>query len=276
MLGADRNDMIDSTVKEGMIMSYIDAHCHLGSVQFDKDRKEMISRMLSKHVEKAIMICCSEHDLKEGIRLRDTYPGFRLACGIHPQALEPDDTPERFERFRQIVDQCRPDMIGEIGLDYYSHRHTAELQKDFFIRQLKLASEYDLPVDIHNRKASADTLETLKRYPVRGIIHSYSGSAEMAKLCIRLGYYISFGASVLFPGAKRPAEVIRSIPPDRLLIETDAPYQSPVKDHRHEPEDVVNIYKAVSEIRSVSMEELETIVETNFDRIFTSENSGKL
>ena len=127
-----------------------------------------------------------------------------------------------------------------------------------------------MPVDIHSRKASADTLEILKKYPVKGIIHSYSGSVEMAALYIKLGYFVSFGASVLFPNAKRPAEVIRSIPLDRLLIETDAPYQSPVKDHRHEPEDVVNIYKVISQIKSISMAELENQVEKNYDRIFRS------
>ena len=251
-------------------MSYIDAHCHLGSHQFDDDRDEMINRMLSKRVDKAIIICCSKHDLGEGIRLRNQHSGFKLACGIHPQSVEPEDTTERFERFRKIVDECKPDMIGEIGLDYYSHPQTKEKQKEFFIQQLQLAGEYDLPVDIHSRKASADTLEILKKYPVKGIIHSYSGSVEMAALYIKLGYFVSFGASVLFPNAKRPAEAIRSIPLDRLLIETDAPYQSPVKDHRHEPEDVVNIYKVISQIKSISMAELENQVEKNYDRIFRS------
>jgi len=254
-------------------MSYIDAHCHLGSRQFDDDRNEMINRMLTKRVHKAIVICCSKHDLEKSILLTNRYSGFKLACGIHPQSIDSDDTTERFERFRQIVDEYKPDMIGEIGLDYYSHSHTKEKQKEFFIQQLQLAAEYDLPVDIHSRKASADTLEILKKYPVRGIIHSYSGSVEMAAIYIKLGYSISFGASVLFPNAKRPAEVIRSIPLDRLLIETDAPYQSPVKDHRHEPEDVVNIYKAISQIKAIPMEELETLVENNFDCVFNHKQS---
>ncbi len=254
-------------------MSYIDAHCHLGSRQFDDDRNEMINRMLTKRVDKAIVICCSKHDLKEGILLTKQYSGFKLACGIHPQSIDPEDTSERFEQFRQIVDECKPDMIGEIGLDYYSHPHTKEKQKEFFIQQLQLAAEHNLPVDIHSRKASADTLETLKKYPIRGIIHSYSGSIEMAALYLKLGYFISFGASVLFPNAKRPAEVIRSIPLDRLLIETDAPYQSPVKDHRHEPEDVINIYKAISQIKSISMNELETLVEKNFNCVFPVHSS---
>lgn len=95
----------------------------------------------------------------------------------------------------------------------------------------------------------------------------------MAALYLKLGYFISFGASVLFPNAKRPAEVIRSIPLDRLLIETDAPYQSPVKDHRHEPEDVINIYKAISQIKSISMNELETLVEKNFNCVFPVHSS---
>lgn len=250
-------------------MVYIDAHCHLGSRQFDKDRNEMIARMLEKNVTKAIIICCSEHDLEHGIRLRNENPGFKLAMGIHPQDLEEDNKPERMMRFREIAEKIKPDMIGEIGLDYYSHRHTKEYQKAFFISQLKLAAELDLPVDIHSRRAAGDTYEILKQYPARGIIHSYSGSAEMAALYIRLGYAISFGASVLFPNAKRPAEVIASVPLDQLLTETDAPYQSPVKDHRHEPADVLNIYQAISGIRQMEPDELEAAVERNFDRMFS-------
>ena len=249
-------------------MTFIDAHCHLGSGQFDHDRDEMIRRMLAADVRKAIIICCSNHDLEHGIRLRNENPGFQLAMGIHPQDLEEDNQPERMERFRNTVLETKPDMIGEIGLDYYSHPHTKEYQKQFFIEQLKLASELDLPVDIHSRKASADTLEILKQHPARGIIHSYSGSAEMAAVYIKLGYYISFGASVLFPNAKRPAQVIASVPLNRLLIETDAPYQSPVKDHRHEPEDVIRIYNAIAKIRQIPLKELETAAEQNFSTVF--------
>ena len=253
-------------------MAYIDAHCHLGSRQFDADRDEMIARMIAKGVTKAIIICCSRHDLEYGISLRNAHPGFKLAMGIHPQDLEDDNQPSRLERFEQIVREVRPDMIGEIGLDYYSHPHTKEYQKEFFIAQLKLAAELDLPVDIHSRKAAADTLAILKQIPARGIIHSYSGSVEMAALYMKLGYFISCGASVLFPNAKKPAQVIASIPLERLLIETDAPYQSPVRDHRHEPEDVVNIYRAVSALRQISMEELEAAAEANFDRIFSGKS----
>ena len=249
-------------------MVYVDAHCHLGSYQFDSDRDEVINRMLTARVHKAIMICCNEHDLKEGLRLRDEHPGFRLAYGIHPQSLETDSTPDLFEKFRNRVIETRPDMIGEIGLDYFSHRHTKDIQKEFFVRQLKLAQQMNLPVDIHNRKASADTLEILKQYPVRGIIHSYSGSVEMAMLYIRLGYYISFGASVLFANARKPAEVIRAVPLERILIETDAPYQSPVKDHRHEPADVVRIYSAIAQIKEIPSAELMQTVSDNFDNVF--------
>ena len=249
-------------------MVYTDAHCHLGSREFDADRDAMISRMLAQGVTRAIVICCSRHDLDYGIHLCNAHPGFRLALGIHPQDLEDDHEPERMERFRKIVSDVQPDMIGEIGLDHHSHRHTKAAQNEFFLAQMKLAAQLDLPVDIHCRKAFADTFEILKQFPVHGIIHSYSGSAEMAARFIRLGYSISFGSGILFPNAKKPAEVIASVPLDRLLIETDAPYQSPVRGHRHEPADVLNIYKAVSAIRHIPLEELQAAVEANFDRIF--------
>ena len=250
-------------------MIYCDAHCHLGSRQFDEDREQLLETMMDKDVRKAIIICCSRHDLEHGVRLRELYSALKLSIAIHPQDLEDDSGPERLERLEKIIDEVRPDMIGETGLDYYSHPHTKEFQKQFFIRQLEMARQRDLPVDIHSRKAAKDTLDILKQYKVKGIIHSYSGSKEMADLYLKQGYYLSFGASVLFEGARRPAEVIGHIPLDRLLIETDAPYQSPVKDARHEPQDVIRIYEAVARIKQISIEELCKAVEENFDRIFS-------
>ncbi len=251
-------------------MSYCDAHCHLGSRQFDEDRDQVIERMLEKRVDKVILICCSEHDLRHALILREAHPGFKLAIGIHPQDLEEEHEDERLIRFEKIIQETRPDMIGEIGLDYYSHLHTREYQLHFFEEQLKLAEKYDLPIDIHSRKASNDTYEILKRHNNRGIIHSFSGSIEMARQYMKLGYYISFGASVLFKNARKPIDVVSKMDMERVLIETDAPYQSPVLDHRHEPSDIVNIYEKIAEIRQMEIPELEKITEENFDQIFVS------
>ena len=248
-------------------MILADAHCHLGSRQFDNNREEVLSRMLENGVEKAVMICCSEHDRLASIGLRDRYPGFKIALGIHPQDLE-DDDPQRLTEIRKALTDSHADMRGEIGLDYYSHPHTKEAQLRFFEAQMEMAAEMGLPVDIHSRKASLDILNMLKRFPVKGIIHSYSGSAEMAQLYINLGYGIAFGASVLFPNSRKPAEVIKSMPLDRLLIETDAPYQSPVKGHIHEPADVKAIYEKISEIRGISIEELAAQIELNWETVF--------
>ena len=249
-------------------MIYTDAHCHLGTRYYDDNRQEIIERMLSAGVNKAIIICCGEHDLQEGLALREANLGFKLAMSVHPQDLEEDNGTYRIERVWQRVMECRPDMIGETGLDYYSHPHTREYQKQFFTAQLEMAEKLDLPVNIHSRKASQDTLDTLRQYSVRGLIHSYSGSIEMAELFIKAGYYISFGASILFPNARKPREVVAGISLDRLLIETDSPYQSPVKGHVHEPSDVVNIYAEIARIRGMSMRELCEAVEHNFDRVF--------
>ena len=131
-----------------------------------------------------------------------------------------------------------------------------------------MAADLGLPVNIHSRRAAADTLETLKKYPVKGIIHSYSGSYEMAELFIKLGYRISFGASILFKGAKKPSAVIARLPAQSLLLETDAPYQSPVPGRRHEPADILAIYEAVSRIRGVSLEELAAQLDDNWETVF--------
>ena len=249
-------------------MIFVDAHCHLGSRQYDDDREEMITRMLDAGVSKAIMICCGNHDLLKSVPLREQNPGFKLACSVHPQDLEYDYDPSRLERLRQVIKQYHPDMIGETGLDYRSHPHTKQQQKQFFISQLEMAGQYGLPVNVHIRKAAADSLEILRSVPARGIIHSYSGSYEMAELYMKEGYYISFGASMLFEGARKPAEVIARMPLDRLLIETDSPYQSPTR-VRHEPKDVLRIYQAISRIKNITIEELASAVEANFDRVFS-------
>lgn len=249
-------------------MGYVDAHCHLGSRYFDDDRNEMTGRMEEAGVDRAIMICCSRHDLDHCLKLREEFPGFKLAWGIHPQDLEDEHDDERLVRFEKILKEAQADMIGEIGLDYYSHPHTKEYQIRFFEKQLEMAVRYDLPIDVHMRKASNDTLQILKKYLVRGIIHSFSGSVEMARLFLKEGFYISFGASILFKGARRPAQVIADMPLDRLLIETDAPYQSPVIDHRHEPADVIRIYEAIAQVKQISIEELQKITADNFDRVF--------
>ena len=249
-------------------MIYCDAHCHLGSRQFDEDRERLLEVMMEADVRKAIIICCGRHDLDHGIRLRETYPDLKLAMAVHPQDLEEDHDPGRLERLEELIDEVKPDMIGETGLDYYSHPHTRQYQQRFFIRQLEMAAERDLPVDIHTRNAAQDTLNILTQHKVRGIIHSYSGSVEMADLYLKQGYYLSFGASVLFKGARKPAEVISHVPLNRLLIETDAPYQSPIRDHRHEPRDVIRIYEAIADIKQIPLEELCEAVESNFDEVF--------
>ena len=249
----------------------IDAHCHLGSYQFDKDREETVKNMLEEQVEGAILICCNIEDYQKALVYKKKQPLFKIACGIHPQDLEEDDSVERLQNFRKFVLKEKPDMIGEIGLDYYSHPHTKESQLRFFHAQLALAQELGLPVDIHSRKAVKDTQDILKQYRVKIIMHSFSGSVETAREYLKAGCYLSFGASVLFPNAKRPEEVVRAVPVERMLLETDAPYQSPVKDHRHEPADVVNIYRRVSEIKNIPLPELEAIIEKNYKEVFGEE-----
>ena len=248
--------------------SFIDAHCHLGNRQFEANLDNVLARMKQSRVTQAIMICCSQHDMENGIRLRNDNAGFKLAIGIHPQGIEHYDD-DWLNNFDKYIKYSNPDMIGEIGLDYQSHRHTRDLQKQHFHAQLALASEYHLPVDIHCRNGSQDTYDILRQYPVKGIIHSYSGSVEMAQLFMKLGYYISFGASILFENARRPKEVLASIPLNRLLLETDAPYQSPIRNHVHEPADVVAIYREASLLQNVSLKHLSDILQENFSNVFS-------
>lgn len=129
-------------------MNYSDAHCHLGSVQFWDDREKVLNEMTEAGLDRVIMICCSERDYHRVCGLRDAFPDFKLACAIHPQSLRETDTMDRFEWFSELVKNIRPDMIGETGLDYASHRHTKEIQKQYFEKHPELACELHLPLTL--------------------------------------------------------------------------------------------------------------------------------
>ena len=178
---------------------------------------------------------------------------------------------EVLEAYRQMCKHPKVKAIGEIGLDYHSEDIPRDLQKRAFIAQMELAGELDLPVIVHERDAHQDGLEIVKQFPsVKGVFHCYSGSAEMAKELVDLGWYIGFTGVLTFKNARKAIEVAQAIPLERIVVETDCPYMSPepFRGKRNDPSRVVYVADKLAEIRGISPEEARAITYENGKRLY--------
>jgi len=204
------------------------------------------------------------------VALSEKYDFIYAAVGVHPHEVE-TLTEADMETLKQLAALEKVVAIGEIGLDYYYDNAPRELQKKWFLRQLELARELDLPYIIHDRDAHADTMEMIKRVGYhRGVLHCYSGSAEMARELLDMGFYISFAGPLTFKNGKRAREVAEIVPMERLLIETDSPYLTP-EPHRGERNDsslVRFVCEKLAEIKGISVEEAARITYENGKQFF--------
>ena len=205
---------------------YFDSHAHYDDNRFDADRETVIA---SLHQAGVLAVMNAASDLpssRAALELARRYPFFWASAGIHPHDADTLDD----AALEEIAALCRePEVValGEIGLDYYYDRSEREVQRRAFRRQLALACELDIPVVIHSRDAAADTLEIVREYHPRGVVHCFSYSAEQAREYLALGMYLGFTGVVTFPNAKKPLEAAAVVPLDRILIETDCPYLAP-------------------------------------------------
>ncbi len=203
-----------------------DSHAHYDDEAFDADREELLTRLFSEDVCGIINVGCNLETSKKSVELARKYPLIWAAVGVHPHDAEKVSA-NYLEELASLLSEPKVVAIGEIGLDYHYDFSPREVQKKVFEEQLKLAKDLDLPVIIHNREAHADTLELLKKYRPKGVVHCFSGSLEMANEIIKFGMYIGLGGAVTFKNAKNPVLVAKNIPLDRLLLETDCPYMAP-------------------------------------------------
>ena len=210
-----------------MYTNIFDTHAHYHDHQFDEDRDSLLAELPSAGIFRVVncgtdvptsQICCD---------LSDQYAYLYVACGVHPHDCS-HESKDWLAKIKALCGHAKCVAVGEIGLDYHYDFSPREMQRDFFEQQLILAKELDLPVIIHDREAHADTWELLKKYAPKGVVHCFSGSAEMAKDVVALGMHIGLGGAVTFKNAKKPVEVAKIVPEDRLLLETDCPYMSPV------------------------------------------------
>ena len=247
-----------------------DTHAHYDAPQFDADREALLVSLPEKGVGRIVDPGCDGETSRLALSIAERFDFVWAAVGWHPQEWE-SWTAGSMAEIRRLAKHPKTVAIGEIGLDYYWDKDHKALQKEMFERQICLALELDLPVIVHDRDAHEDSLEMVMRYPeLRGVFHCFSGSAEMAAELLRRGWYLGFDGPVTYKNAKRAPEVIALCPLDRMLLETDSPYLSPVP-HRGERNDSRNlpwIAAKLAEIKGLPTEEIARICTENGRRLF--------
>lgn len=248
-----------------------DTHAHYDDERFDGDREALLAGMPEKNVGLIVNPGCDVPSSRMAVALAEKYDFLYAAVGIHPENCA-DFVPEQIDTLRQMAKAPKVVAIGEIGLDYYwAENPPKELQQEVLRRQLRLAEELNLPVIIHDRDAHGDTLEMVREFPrVRGVFHCFAGSAEMARELIKMGWMLSFNGAVTFKNAKKAPEVIAAVPLEKLMIETDAPYLTPVP-HRGERNDssyVRLVAEKIAQIKGLTPEEVEKATWENGRRFF--------
>ncbi|AKA71134.1 TatD family hydrolase [Clostridium scatologenes] len=262
---------MDDNIKltDGKI-SIFDAHAHYDDEQFDEDRQSIINELRQNGIQGVLNCGASIEGTRASVELANKHDFFYAAVGIHPEHAD-QLTSEVISELKELVKNTKVKAIGEIGLDYYYEGNPGkEIQKKVFIKQMELAKELNLPVIIHDRDAHGDTLDIIKMFPeVKGEIHCFSGSVEFARECLKLGYYIGFTGVVTFKNAKKVLDVVKEVPLDRILVETDCPYMAPVpfRGKRNRSEYIASIINKIAEIKGISSEEMSCRTILNIKRL---------
>ncbi|CUA81027.1 TatD family hydrolase [Anoxybacillus suryakundensis] len=249
-----------------------DTHAHLNATQFNEDVEQVIERARAEGVSHIVVVGFDRPTIQRAIELAERYSFIYAAVGWHPvDAIHMTD--EDLTMIEHLASHPKVVALGEMGLDYYWDQSPKEVQKEVFRKQIRLAKKVKLPIIIHNRDATADIVHILREEnaeEVGGVMHCFSGSIEVARQCIDMNFYISFGGPVTFKNAKKPKEVAKEIPLHRLLIETDCPYLTPhpFRGKRNEPSYVKYVAEAIAELKGLSFEEVAQKTSDNAKRLF--------
>lgn len=255
-----------------------DTHAHYDSEQFSEDRYEIISSMPEKGVAGIVNVGATLEGCAASIELAHKYDFVYAAVGVHPDEVGAlnEDT---FAQLREWAKDEKVVAIGEIGLDYYWDEEPREVQQEWFIRQLALARERNLPVNIHSRDAAEDTFQIMKEHGkgLTGIIHCFSGSKEMAAEYVKLGFHIGVGGVVTFKNGKKLKQVVEEIPLERIVLETDAPYMAPTpfRGKRNDSSYIKYMAEEIANLKGITVEEVLAKTEQNARRVYQLENIGE-
>ena len=247
----------------------IDSHAHYDDEAFEEDRDNLLQSMQSHGIEKIINVGANIKGSMVSIALSEQYPFIYAAVGVHPSDTEELDE-EKIAWMKEVSEKEKVVAIGEIGLDYYWPEPDREIQKKWFIRQMELAQEVNMPVIIHSRDAAQDTIEILKQFPANGVIHCYSYTKESAKEFLKMGYYFGIGGVLTFKNARKLKEAVMEIPMDRILLETDSPYLAPEPNRgkRNSSLNIPYVVKELAQLKGISEEEVINITTENTKRLF--------
>lgn len=249
---------------------YFDTHAHIDDKKFNESRYSVIKSALRDNISRIVNVGADVTSSENSVQLADNYDFIYASVGIHPQDAQ-NVNYEHLERLEQLAAHPKVVAIGEIGFDYHYDFSDKASQSTAFNDQMELAKKLHLPVIIHTREAHSDTLDVLRRFPdVTGIVHSYSGSVETARILLDMGYYLSFNGIVTFKNAHRPREVLQYLPHDRVLIETDCPYLTPepYRGQINTPNMVKYVAMAIAEIWGLPVEEVARITLENGKRVY--------
>lgn len=247
----------------------IDSHAHYDDEAFEEDRDNLLESMQSNGIEKIINVGANIKGSRTSIALSEQYPFIYAAVGVHPSDTE-ELNEEKMAWLKEVSKKEKVIAIGEIGLDYYWPEPDREIQKKWFIRQMELAQEVNLPVIIHSRDAAQDTIEILKQFPANGVIHCYSYTKESAKEFLKMGYYFGIGGVLTFKNAKKLKEAVMEIPIERILLETDSPYLAPEPNRgkRNSSLNIPYVVKDLAQLKGISEEEVINITTENTKKLF--------
>ncbi len=253
-------------------LTIFDSHSHYTDEAFDADREALLSSFPAHGIVRC-MVCGTDPETSaQSIALAERFPSLIIAAaGIHPEITNPED--EDLARIRQLLQHPAVHALGEIGLDYHYEGYDRTLQHRMLRAQLSMAKEADLPVILHCRDATGDMLEILREFaPLEGVMHCFPGSAETAQEVLAMGLYIGFTGVITFRNARKPLEALRSIPLDRLLIETDCPYMAPVpyRGERCDSTMLTETAAVMAREKGVSVPEICRITAENAARLFRS------
>ena len=252
-------------------MEFFDSHAHYNDEKFAEDRGEIIPQIYDEGITK---IVCNGYDIKsseEALKISQEYDFIYATAGISPNDIDGCSIDD-LRKIREIAQNDKIVAIGEIGLDYYWNKDNKEFQKEFFIKQIELADELDLPITIHCRDAVMDILDVLKNKKCpkqKGIFHCCMLNKELIKEAIKLGFYISFSGNITFKTAK-PIDAVMAVPDDRLLIETDSPYLTPepFRGKRNDSINVKLVAEKIAEIKQISIEQVAQLTYENAKKIY--------
>ena len=250
----------------------IDSHCHIDDARYDADRDAMIQRAQAAGIGHFVTIGCDLDTSRAAVALAQQHPFISATVGVHPHEVKRIE-PNWYDELRTLAKSGRVVAYGESGLDYHYDHSPRDVQRARFREQVCLARELKLPIVIHTREAQEDTIAILKEEKagdVGGVFHCFSGDAWLAKDALDLGFYLSFSGVITFQNATMLRDIVKTVPLDRIMIETDAPYLTPVPNRgkRNEPAYVRHVADKIAELHGLSVQKVEDATTQNTKRLF--------